>query len=345
VHDVVGVQPPVPGAAGEPAPLAIEGAEQLPQRQARLAGGAALVVHCQIAGGEGLEANRAAAARQALQHGDQRAGRQQLPVAQPPPARQRVDLRGQRRPPLPGRGHVTRVQGGAGQLDERLRKRRALWTTRFRGNVRTRPGRGGRALRWTTRFRGNVRRLPVQPGAHLLQARVDHRGLLGRDDDPVDHVAVRVVRPGGLHAPRGPLRIGGVLIDLARPAHSPDQLLQLPARRAPGRIHPRPLLLGGHDPRDRPHLRVRQPPGAELLLHQRQRAQRPRHPHLLPSRRRAQRGPPRQPVRAREQPNPTPGLAGVELTDQRQQLGLTRRDTTRPRDDPVRQIGIRHARK
>ena len=121
--DVVGLERAAAGAAGEAAALAVEGADQLPQRQARQPLLAAGVVRGQVLPAQRHQAEHAAPARQGPEHRAQRARRQQLPVTQPAPAGQRVDLSGQRRPGPPDRRRWPGLEPGAGQLQQRVGQR------------------------------------------------------------------------------------------------------------------------------------------------------------------------------------------------------------------------------
>jgi hypothetical protein len=102
-------------------------------------------------------------------------------------------------------------------------------------------------------------------------------------------------------------------------AKEPADALEL-RRRAPSReLRELALVLRVRDPRQRAHLGEAEPPAPQLVVDQRQPAQRLRHPHLLACRPQGDAAPEGQPVRARQRPLRGPPAALVERTNIRQQ--------------------------
>ena len=116
-RDVVGVQLPVPAAAGEAASLTVEDAEQVAQVLAGVPLGAPSVVTAEVGRGDGPQAGRSATTGQGLQGLPESGGlgegsrREKFPVRQSGPPRERVDLDGE-----PGALSAAGGRAGLGEL-------------------------------------------------------------------------------------------------------------------------------------------------------------------------------------------------------------------------------------
>ena len=216
------MQPAPPGAAGEPATLAVDRPDQLPQRQARVVPRATQVMAGEVGRGERVQPCSSGLLSTA--HAcPERAGREQLAVVESRPAGQRVDV-----DPQPGaaafRPSGLRLgdpcQVVLAQLEQPLgmcrpRHRPGLWRRVSmsggrcsRGRcIRDRPrcvfrGRPGSSYRFV---------LAVEVGHRLLERGDDDGAALGRQPDRDDQGAVVVVAQPGPHQPGCSFRV--VLVD------------------------------------------------------------------------------------------------------------------------------------
>ena len=152
----------------------------------------------------------------------------------------------------PDRRGVRRGQPSGGTARPR---RRAFPRKRRRADHRPAPAQAARSAFSSTA--PCKRRQPERAGQRAV--------LLEPPGQPAAHPGVRVVRLGDL-------------------AVRPGEPLQLVRRHRPGQLGQPRLGRRRRDPGQRPHLRIRQPPGGEPAPDHRQVPQRPRHPDMLPRR-------------------------------------------------------------
>jgi len=358
-------------AAGKAAAVTVHRLQELVQREARVALAPAEVVPGQVAGREGTQPLMAGKHRQ---YSAQGARREQLPVREPSPAGQGVDLDRQRGAAAATcRRPLLRpvVQEVSRQPQEPVRQRGGRRRTRRRGLFRGRTGRrrrlGGGSRFWRrpsscalsrsrgrSGSRGGRRRWPggcglhsgchlafvVEVGAGRLQRREQDRALLRRHAEGQDEGAVLVVRQTCAQAPGSQLGVGAVLLGPAGPPHPARQPLDLRPRAVSGAVEIGLLVGGARDPGDGADLRPGDAAGAERVRRERQPLQRVGDPHPLVRRGQPHAEPPGQPVRARQQTRAGPGLPSVELSDQGQHLGLSGGDPSGPGRDLLGQLVI-----
>ncbi len=173
-----------------------------------------------------------------------------------------------------------------------------------------------------------------------LRRRHDDRADRGGHDRGVlgGHAPLERDHPVGLdpppeHPPLVTIR-GGLVVEPARPPIPRHRLLEHRGGRVAGEVHEELLLVGLHrNPRDGPHLRIRQLPRREVLAHQGQPGQGVGDPEVLLGGAAADAAPPRQPVHARPAVPRPPRLPAVELRHEQQPPAHRRRDVAGQRRD------------
>ena len=302
VHDMMGVQEPLAGTAGELA-AAVPEPQRPPQRRRNLAG---LAAQFQLL----ARIHR------------RRHPRDQRRIARQPPRRRRGQARAVLDPadrlpasasavrcrPAPPRRHAPPPDADRPRTNRPVRPPDAIFATATNASAST--GNWPPIARPGTPTRPVLGCAPAHrsgPAPPPRRATPPPRRSTG-PTAPACRPRRRTTGPCAARPDRPVHPLG-----LAVPA---DHLLQLRRRMHQRLLQQRRLVHPVRNPGHRPHLRVRQRAPRERLVHQRQPGQRGRHPHVLPSHPRTHRTRPRQPMRHRPHPPLRPPLAPVELRHQ-----------------------------